>query len=146
MPDFNNLFQECVPKMMRVTDDLHRMVLLQSSNIRDLIIIGILIFFILKYRNGKQNRRRRSNRGKYRFNDIRSEHSSIGNRYMNENSNAFMSKVHLFDDVLICGKCRFRTNDINEIADHKSRDCSKITKPRMFFKIIIFITAFIYIF
>uniref|UniRef100_A0AC35GQ56 Uncharacterized protein n=1 Tax=Panagrolaimus sp. PS1159 TaxID=55785 RepID=A0AC35GQ56_9BILA len=101
MPDFDNLFQEGIPKMMRVTDDLHRMV----DYIRDLrnmmvglallTIIGILIFLILKYRNGKQKQKRRrlSNRGKYRFNDIRSEHSSIGNRYMNENSNAFMSKI-----------------------------------------------------
>uniref|UniRef100_A0A914PQK6 C2H2-type domain-containing protein n=1 Tax=Panagrolaimus davidi TaxID=227884 RepID=A0A914PQK6_9BILA len=138
MPDFNNLFQESVPKMMRVTDDLHQMILLQSTNIRDLqnmmigllTIIGILIFFILKYRNGKQKqkRRRRSNRGKYRFNGIRSENSFIGNRYMNKNCDAFMSEVHLFDDVLICGECRFRTNDINKFADHKSRKCSNITK------------------
>uniref|UniRef100_A0A914NZJ1 C2H2-type domain-containing protein n=1 Tax=Panagrolaimus davidi TaxID=227884 RepID=A0A914NZJ1_9BILA len=47
---------------------------------------------------------------------------------MNENSDAFMSKVHLFDDVLICGECRFRTNNINEFIDHKSRKCSNITK------------------
>uniref|UniRef100_A0AC35GKU0 Uncharacterized protein n=1 Tax=Panagrolaimus sp. PS1159 TaxID=55785 RepID=A0AC35GKU0_9BILA len=70
MPHFNNLFQEGVPKMMQVTDDLHRM----ADYMRDLrnmmngllTIIGILIFFILKYRNGKQKqkRRRRSNRDK----------------------------------------------------------------------------------
>uniref|UniRef100_A0AC35EYM5 Uncharacterized protein n=1 Tax=Panagrolaimus sp. PS1159 TaxID=55785 RepID=A0AC35EYM5_9BILA len=62
MPNFNNLFQEGVPKMMRVTDDLHRMV----DYIRDLrnmmigltllTIIGILIFLVLKRRNGKQKR------------------------------------------------------------------------------------------
>uniref|UniRef100_A0A914QV48 Uncharacterized protein n=1 Tax=Panagrolaimus davidi TaxID=227884 RepID=A0A914QV48_9BILA len=118
--------------MMRVTDDLHRIVDynrdLQNMIIGLSTIIGILIFFILKYRNGNQKRRRRSNRGKYRFNDIRSEHSSIGYRYMNEDSDAFMSKVHLFDDVLICGECRFRTNDINKFADHKSRECSNIIK------------------
>uniref|UniRef100_A0AC35GWX1 C2H2-type domain-containing protein n=1 Tax=Panagrolaimus sp. PS1159 TaxID=55785 RepID=A0AC35GWX1_9BILA len=73
--------------------------------------------------------RHRSNREKYRFNDIRNEHSSIDHRYMNGNSGAFMLKVHLFDDVLMCGECRFRTNDINEFADHKSRKCSNTTKP-----------------
>uniref|UniRef100_A0A914P3M9 C2H2-type domain-containing protein n=1 Tax=Panagrolaimus davidi TaxID=227884 RepID=A0A914P3M9_9BILA len=95
-----------------------------------LIIIGLLIFLILKYRNEKQKqkRRRRSNRGKYRFNDIRSKHLSVGNRYMNENSDAFMSKIRLFDDVLICGECRFRTNDIHKFADHKSHECLNIIK------------------
>jgi RNA recognition motif-containing protein len=34
-----------------------------------------------------------------------------------------------FDDVLMCGECRFRTYDINEFAAHKSRECSNITKP-----------------
>lgn len=33
------------------------------------------------------------------------------------------------DDVLMCGECRFRTFDINEFADHKSRECSNLTKP-----------------
>uniref|UniRef100_A0A914QUW8 Uncharacterized protein n=1 Tax=Panagrolaimus davidi TaxID=227884 RepID=A0A914QUW8_9BILA len=66
MPDFNNLFQECVPKMLRVTDDLHQMVD-YIRDLRNMMMIGLLIFFILKYRNGKQKRRRRSNRGKYRF-------------------------------------------------------------------------------
>lgn len=36
------------------------------------------------------------------------------------------------DDVLMCGECRFRTFDINDFADHKSRECSNITKPRKF--------------
>uniref|UniRef100_A0A914QDL9 RRM domain-containing protein n=1 Tax=Panagrolaimus davidi TaxID=227884 RepID=A0A914QDL9_9BILA len=76
MPDFNNLIQEGVPKMMR--------------------------------------------------NDIRSEHSSIGNRYINKNSDAHSDGS--FDDVLICGECRFQTNDINKFADHKSRECSNIIK------------------
>uniref|UniRef100_A0AC35GCI1 Uncharacterized protein n=1 Tax=Panagrolaimus sp. PS1159 TaxID=55785 RepID=A0AC35GCI1_9BILA len=48
--------------MMRVTVDLHQMVMLQSSNIKDLrnmiigllIIFGILIFHLLKYRSDPQ--------------------------------------------------------------------------------------------
>uniref|UniRef100_A0A914QL35 Uncharacterized protein n=1 Tax=Panagrolaimus davidi TaxID=227884 RepID=A0A914QL35_9BILA len=79
MPDFNNYFQECVPKMMRVNDDLHRMVdyikdlnnmmiiglailtiigiLILIIGVVLLTIIGILIFLVLKRRNGKQERR-----------------------------------------------------------------------------------------
>jgi RNA recognition motif-containing protein len=34
-----------------------------------------------------------------------------------------------FDDVLMCGECRFRTFDINDFADHKSQECSTVTKP-----------------
>uniref|UniRef100_A0A914Z4U9 RRM domain-containing protein n=1 Tax=Panagrolaimus superbus TaxID=310955 RepID=A0A914Z4U9_9BILA len=33
------------------------------------------------------------------------------------------------DDVLLCGECRFRTFDINDFADHKSRECSNVAKP-----------------
>uniref|UniRef100_A0A914P359 RRM domain-containing protein n=1 Tax=Panagrolaimus davidi TaxID=227884 RepID=A0A914P359_9BILA len=81
MPDFKNLFQEVVPKMMRVTDDLHRMVdymyirdlnnmmtigldlfiiigiLILTVGLGLLTIIGILIFLVLKRSNGKQERR-----------------------------------------------------------------------------------------
>uniref|UniRef100_A0AC34GGQ4 C2H2-type domain-containing protein n=1 Tax=Panagrolaimus sp. ES5 TaxID=591445 RepID=A0AC34GGQ4_9BILA len=32
-------------------------------------------------------------------------------------------------DVLLCGECRFRTFDINDFADHKSRECSNVAKP-----------------
>lgn len=42
-----------------------------------------------------------------------------------------------FDDVLMCGECRFRTFDINDFADHKSQECSTVTKPRK--KLIYFI-------
>uniref|UniRef100_A0A914Q169 Uncharacterized protein n=1 Tax=Panagrolaimus davidi TaxID=227884 RepID=A0A914Q169_9BILA len=101
MPNFNNLIQEGVPKMMRVTDDLHRMV----DYIRDLrnmmiglallTIIGILIFLVLKRRNRKQ---RRSNGGHNRVIHSSNEHSPLSHPYMDEhlkvdNSPAFISKV-----------------------------------------------------
>uniref|UniRef100_A0AC35FHN0 Uncharacterized protein n=1 Tax=Panagrolaimus sp. PS1159 TaxID=55785 RepID=A0AC35FHN0_9BILA len=96
MPDFNNLFQQGVPKMMQVADDVHRM----TDYVRDfrnmmvgivlLSIIGALIFLFLQCRNGKQ---RRSNRG--RLFHSSSERSSLGHHpYMEENS-----KVELMENT-----------------------------------------------
>ena len=42
------------------------------------------------------------------------------------------------EDMLLCGECRFRTSDINDFADHKSRECSILAKTRkqLVFKIL----------
>uniref|UniRef100_A0A914QWF4 RRM domain-containing protein n=1 Tax=Panagrolaimus davidi TaxID=227884 RepID=A0A914QWF4_9BILA len=58
MPNFNNVFHEVVPKMMRVPDDFHRMVN-YIPDLRNVMMIGldlftvtgILIYLILKFRN-----------------------------------------------------------------------------------------------
>uniref|UniRef100_A0A7E4W251 C2H2-type domain-containing protein n=1 Tax=Panagrellus redivivus TaxID=6233 RepID=A0A7E4W251_PANRE len=33
------------------------------------------------------------------------------------------------DDVLICGECQFRTNDLNDFAEHRSRECYSDDHP-----------------
>uniref|UniRef100_A0A914P0E9 Uncharacterized protein n=1 Tax=Panagrolaimus davidi TaxID=227884 RepID=A0A914P0E9_9BILA len=46
MPEFNNLFQEGISKMMRVTDDLHRMVD-YISDLNNIMMIGLDLFIII---------------------------------------------------------------------------------------------------
>jgi hypothetical protein len=82
MPDFNNIFHKGVPKMMQVADDMHRMVD-YIGDLRNMMvglallsIIGILIFAILKWQNG-----RRTSRGRKRLNEYSSEHSSLSRPY-----------------------------------------------------------------
>uniref|UniRef100_A0A914YP83 Uncharacterized protein n=1 Tax=Panagrolaimus superbus TaxID=310955 RepID=A0A914YP83_9BILA len=82
MPDFNNIFHKGVPKMMQVTDDLHRMTdyIMDLRNMMIglalLSIVGVLMFLILKWNNG-----RRTNRGRKRLNEYSSEHSSLSRPY-----------------------------------------------------------------
>uniref|UniRef100_A0AC34EZV7 Uncharacterized protein n=1 Tax=Panagrolaimus sp. ES5 TaxID=591445 RepID=A0AC34EZV7_9BILA len=83
MLDFNNIIHKGVPKMMQVTDDLHRL----TNYVKDfrnmmvglilLSIAGVLIFVFLK----RQNARRHSNHGRKRLNEYRNEHSILNPRH-----------------------------------------------------------------
>lgn len=65
LPDFNDIFHKGVPRMMQVTDDLHRMTdyIMDLRNMTfglvGLSIVGMIFFLILKWHNGRRKTKSR---------------------------------------------------------------------------------------
>uniref|UniRef100_A0AC34QYI6 Uncharacterized protein n=1 Tax=Panagrolaimus sp. JU765 TaxID=591449 RepID=A0AC34QYI6_9BILA len=87
LPDFNDIFHKGVPKMMQVADDMHRM----TNYIMDLrnmtvglvfiSIIGMLLFMLLKWNQGRRSTRNRRRYREFQNGDYGSEHSSLSRPY-----------------------------------------------------------------